>query len=116
MTTIAEQEIAFAVLLRRSIERNNDQASPAFSSPHDPYGWMSGSDRAALKSVSLSTEQIEAIAKDTRLPGEIGCTYGVSAAVVIGLQERACRMIRKRGKMAAADERLAKLELKAKSE
>ena len=113
--TTAEQDIPFAILLRRSMGRNHDQASPAFPSPHDPYGWMSRSDRAALKSVSLSTKQIEAIAKDTRLPGEIGSTYGVSAAVVIGLQERARRIIRKRDKMAAAAERLAKLELKAKS-
>src|SRR6187402_793670 len=107
MTTTAEQEIRFAALVRRWIGQNQNP-SPVLPSPHDPYGWMSEGDRAALKSLSLSIEQIEAIAKDTRLPGEIGCTYGVSAAVVIGLQERARRMIRKRDKMAAVADRLAK--------
>jgi hypothetical protein len=116
MTTTAEQEVPIAVLLRRSKRQNDDQASPDFQSPHDPYGWMSRTDRAALRSVLLSTEQIEAIAKDTRLPGEIGCTYEISAAVVIGLQERARRRIRKRAKMAGSAEPRAQSESKAKSE
>jgi hypothetical protein len=52
-----------------------------FQANTSPMDGCVGTDRAALKFLSLSTEQIEAIAKDTRLPGEIGCTYGLSAAV-----------------------------------
>ena len=111
-----EQVLPFGSLLRRPIGRKQDPAPAASASPHDPYGSMSESDRTALKSISLSDQQIEALAKDTRLPGEIGCTYGVSAALVIRLQERARRTILKRDKMAAAGKRPAKFELKAKSE
>ena len=37
-------------------------------------------DRLALR---LTLQQLDAIAKDTRLPGEIAGTYGVTAAVIL---------------------------------
>jgi hypothetical protein len=35
-----------------------------------------------------------AIAKDTRLPGEIACTYGITAQVVIRIKQNARRLAR----------------------
>ena len=36
-----------------------------------------------------STRELEAIANDTRLPGEIGSAYGVTAAVILRIQLKA---------------------------
>jgi hypothetical protein len=44
----------------------------------------------------LTLPQLEALAKDTRLPGEIGSTYGYSAAVIIRLQHRCRAWLRRR--------------------
>ena len=74
----------------RCLEDHGDSPVPARTrSPHDPYGWMSRADRVALNSIALSPDQIIAIANDTRLPGEIGYTYRLSAAVVLQIQKRA---------------------------
>ena len=43
-------------------------------------------DRLALR---LTLQQLDAIAKDTRLPGEIAGTYGVTAAVILQIQKNA---------------------------
>ena len=43
-------------------------------------------DRLALR---LTLQQLDAIAKDTRLPGEIAGTYGVTAAVIFEIQTKA---------------------------
>ena len=43
-------------------------------------------DRLALR---LTLPQLKAIAKDTRLPGEIAGAYGVTAAVIVRIQHRA---------------------------
>ena len=43
-------------------------------------------DRLALR---LTLQQLDAIAKDTRLPGEIAGTYGVTAAVILQIQRKA---------------------------
>ena len=43
-------------------------------------------DRLALR---LTLQQLDAIAKDTRLPGEIAGTYGVTAAVILQIQRNA---------------------------
>ena len=43
-------------------------------------------DRLALQ---LTLQQLDAIAKDTRLPGEIAGTYGVTAAVILQIQRKA---------------------------
>jgi hypothetical protein len=37
----------------------------------------------------LTLRQLEAIANDTRLPGEIAGAYGVSAAVIVRIQQKA---------------------------
>jgi hypothetical protein len=37
----------------------------------------------------LTLDQLEAIANDTRLPGEIAGAYGVSAAVILRIQQKA---------------------------
>jgi hypothetical protein len=46
-------------------------------------------DRAERLALQLTLPQQEAIAKDTRLPGEIADTYGVTAAVVMRIQHSA---------------------------
>jgi hypothetical protein len=46
-------------------------------------------DRADRLAGRLSLSQIEAIANDTRLPGEIAGAYGVSAAVILRIQHKA---------------------------
>ena len=43
-------------------------------------------DRLALR---LTLQQLDAIAKDTRLPGEIAGIYGVTAAVILQIQRNA---------------------------
>ena len=39
----------------------------------------------------LSPEQQAAIKKDTRLVGEIACSYGVSAAIILRVQRKRSR-------------------------
>jgi hypothetical protein len=46
-------------------------------------------DRAERFALRLTLPQLEAIAKDTRLPGEIAGTYGVTAAVIARVQHKA---------------------------
>jgi hypothetical protein len=65
-----------------------DNQAP-IANPDHPYRRRSSADAAAFNSVALSPKQIAAIEKDTRLPGEIGCSYGVSAGVVVRIQARA---------------------------
>lgn len=57
-------------------------------------------DRAEQLAGRLTLRQIEAIASDTRLPGEIAGAYGVSAAVIVRIQQKA--RITKRREQAAA--------------
>ena len=44
----------------------------------------------------LSNEQTASILKDTRLIGEIACTYGVNAASILRIQRRHVRKMRGR--------------------
>ena len=48
---------------------------------------LSEVDRAQRWASRHTLAQLSAIAKDTRLPGEIGATYGVSAALIIRVQK-----------------------------
>jgi hypothetical protein len=45
-------------------------------------------DRAGQLARRLTLKHMEAIAKDTRLPAEIACTYGITAEVVISYQAK----------------------------
>ena len=65
---------------------------------HDPKLVQELAEEFALR---LTLPQLKAIAKDTRLPGEIAGAYGVTAAVVIRIQHLA------RVKEAAARRRMA---------
>ena len=51
-------------------------------------------DRADQLARRLTLKHMEAIAKDTRLPGEIACTYGITAEVVIRIKQNARRLAR----------------------
>ena len=51
--------------------------------------------RVALR-VQLSPEHQAAIMKDSRLAGEIACSYGVSAAVILMIQRKRFRKWRRR--------------------
>ena len=57
----------------------------------DPLGWMSEEDRAKSRSIQFSPEQLAAIERDTRLPGEVASAYGVSAAVIVRLRNKMTR-------------------------
>jgi hypothetical protein len=57
----------------------------------DLLGWVPASDRALCDCSLFSEEQISAIASDTRLPGEVGSSYGISAAIVIYIRRLASR-------------------------
>jgi len=46
-------------------------------------------ERADRLAGRLTRRQLEAIANDTRLPGEIAGAYGVTAAVIVRIQHRA---------------------------
>ena len=59
----------------------------------------------------LTLKQLNTIAKDTRLPGEIGCSYGLSAGVVLRIQKKAQQMQRERERSAAVAHALAELGL-----
>lgn len=61
---------------------------------HHPHSWMSEQERAETVTVRFTLAQQRAIVNDTRLPGEIACTYGTSAAVILALQQ----MFRRRKK------------------
>ena len=59
---------------------------------YDPFGWMPDRDRELFDVSQFSEEQLRAsIQVDTRLPGEIGCTYGVSAAVILYIKRHLAR-------------------------
>jgi hypothetical protein len=45
--------------------------------------------RAERLATRLTLRQLEAIANDTRLPGEIAGAYGVTAAVIVRIQKKA---------------------------
>jgi hypothetical protein len=77
---------------------SGDPDPPPISNPRDRLKWMSASDRTAFKSLSLSPDQVDAIVGDTRLPGEIGYTFGISAALVIRIQATAAKRRRQREK------------------
>jgi len=49
---------------------------------------MTVSERADMIALRLTRPQIEAIVKDTRLPGEIAQTYRTSAAVILRIRQR----------------------------
>ena len=56
--------------------------------PHDPKLLQElGDERTERRAGRLTLRQIEAIANETRLPGEIACAYGVSAAVILRIQQ-----------------------------
>ena len=76
---------------------------------------MSATDRAAFKSLSLSADQIDAIVRDTRLPGEIGYTYGISAAIVIRIQANAAKARRQRERADRAGRNLNQTPLNQKA-
>ena len=46
-------------------------------------------ERAERLAGRLTRKQLEAIVNDTRLPGEIGSSYGVTAAVIVRIQQKA---------------------------
>jgi hypothetical protein len=46
-------------------------------------------DRAQRLALKLALQQLDAIVKDTRLPGEIASTYGVTAAIIVRIQHKA---------------------------
>jgi hypothetical protein len=46
-------------------------------------------ERADRFATRLTLQQLEAIAKDIRLPGEVAGAYGVSAAVIVRIQQKA---------------------------
>jgi hypothetical protein len=69
-----------------------------------------GADRLARR---LTLAQLDTIAKDTRLPGEIAYAYGVTAAIIARIQHRA-RLSKARG-AAVARQRLEAPKAKAKS-
>ena len=46
--------------------------------------------------VQLSSEHQAAIIKDTRLAGEIACSYGVNAAAILRIQRKRFRKLRRR--------------------
>jgi hypothetical protein len=46
-------------------------------------------ERADRLAGRLTLQQLDAIANDTRLPGEIAGAYGVSAAVIVRIQHKA---------------------------
>ena len=54
----------------------------------DPESWMTTADRAEMISLRLTRPQIEAIVRDTRLPGEIAASYKTSAAVILRIQQK----------------------------
>ena len=58
---------------------------------YDPVGWMPDRDRELVDVSQFSEEQLRAIQVDTRLPGEIGYTYGVSAAVILYIKRYLAR-------------------------
>ena len=43
---------------------------------------------AEMLSLKLTQHQLEAIRRDTRLPGEIALTYKTSAAVILRIQQK----------------------------
>jgi hypothetical protein len=54
-------------------------------SNHDPrLSQELEQDRAKRLALRLTLKQLDAIMKDTRLPGEIAGTYGVTAGVIQG--------------------------------
>ena len=90
-------------MLKTTANIEDDQASTPVR-PGSSTAWRVDEDRAERLAFRLTIDQIEAIARDTRLPGEIGYSLGCSAAVVIRLQERGRQLIRKREKLAAERE------------
>ena len=46
-------------------------------------------ERAERLSRRLSPEQLDAIVRDTRLPGEIAGAYGLTARVIVRIQQQA---------------------------
>ena len=63
-------------------------------------------DRAAHLASRLTLLQLDAIANDTRLPGEIAGSYGVSAGVMIRIQAEARRMQHQRENATVAARKL----------
>jgi hypothetical protein len=55
------------------------------------YRWsaLSEEDRAQRLASRLTLQQLDAIVLDTRLPGEIAGAYGVTAAVIMRIQQKA---------------------------
>jgi hypothetical protein len=51
-------------------------------------------DRTERLVSALTLKQLNAIATDTRLPGEIGSKFGYSAAVVLRIQAKGRQMLR----------------------
>jgi hypothetical protein len=67
-----------------------------------------GEDRAERFALRLTLRQLDAIANDTRLPGEIASQYGVSAAVLMRIQRKAREF--QRQSLAAAARALAEIK------
>ena len=59
-------------------------------------------ERAQRLALRLTLPQLVSIASDTRLPGEIAGAYGVSAAVILRIQQRAPRAEHRRKEALAA--------------
>ena len=57
--------------------------------------------RAERFAARLTRAQLEAIANDTRLPGEIAGAFGVSASIIIRIQQQRAKEARRLKKAAA---------------
>jgi hypothetical protein len=66
---------------------SGDRAKIPIRHRHDPLKWMADEERTETFVTRLTLAQQRAIAKDTRLPGEIACTYKTTAAVIVRVQQ-----------------------------
>jgi hypothetical protein len=72
---------------KRNMSSRNDRAKTSIRNRHDPLKWTTDQDRAETLATRLTLAQQRAIATDTRLPGEIACTYKTTAAVILRIKK-----------------------------
>ena len=69
------------------MSNRDDRVKTSIRNRHDSLKWKTDQDRAETIVMRLTKAQQQAIAADTRLPGEIAYTYKTTAAVIVRIQK-----------------------------